>query len=195
MRAAAISVAISAKSMYVAPKQASKTPAGTPPSNPRRIIRKLRLALLQRSCRLPLGARQTSRLRKTPTFSRDDYEMSGLGGIQGIGGQPRGYTRTSLPKPAIFRAICNTSSATPANLTDYPERQRSNRLDLRTIFRLQTTEHRITRSRRLNRRELFGSFELPRRLAKYGGLRNKESGGRSPRAFACERGRQPRQAR
>jgi hypothetical protein len=101
MRAAANSVAISAKSMYVAPKQASKHLAGTAASNPRRIIRKLRLALLQRSCRLPLGARQTRRQRKTSTFSRGDCKLSGLGGIRGIGVSPRGYTRSSIPKPAI----------------------------------------------------------------------------------------------
>lgn len=54
--------------MYVAPPPPSKKHAGNGGLNPRRIIRKLRLALLQRSCRLPLCARQCKRRRKTLGF-------------------------------------------------------------------------------------------------------------------------------
>jgi hypothetical protein len=82
--------------MYVAPKQASKQLAGRPPYNPPRIIRKLRLALLQRTCRLPIGTREGRSPAKL-TVSGGVYGVSGTGGSWETAPSRRAFSCSSRP--------------------------------------------------------------------------------------------------
>ncbi len=70
--------------MYVAPPPRSKRAAGNAGRNLSRIIRKLRLALLQRICRLPLCARQSRRRRKTLGFPVATTNCLAWGEIWGL---------------------------------------------------------------------------------------------------------------
>jgi hypothetical protein len=138
----------------------------------------------------------TSTQTENSRVSRRDCELSGMGGILGIGATPCGYSRTSAPTPAFFRAICGLSSAALASPADYSVCLRSNPLDLRTIFRLQTTGHRDTRLGGSQPTGLWLVRATSRRLAKNSVVTGTETlGGVRPRqAFACGR-RQPRQGK
>lgn len=88
------------------------------PRKPCRIFRKLRLADLQRTCRLPLGARQSRSRPKLGSF-RGPTKCLAWGNVRWAAASLGGQARSLRPSQPISGHFFGTHSTSPANLSDY----------------------------------------------------------------------------